>query len=349
MTIWPYGFNHLLISSNVTDISEAQRLHKLAVAASIPISREAEGLIDTHEWAGRRGTLIIKERPSVGWITAAEHGSLAVRPNEYYIHPAMGCQSACTYCYLLANPHGRLPLRIHLRLDELISEIEGKVRNRSAETALFCTGELADSLADVELWPAAAILVRRFSAGDLGFLEFRTKSDRIGPLLPLRHNRRTTVAFSIAPERNVHMYEPATASLKNRLHAAAALARVGYPVAFKCEPIIADPGWEEQYSSLFAQVVTIVAPQYVDHLSVGCLRWSQQLATNSIFIRKHQHEVEEGTLIEYRPNKFNGTLERERRLAIYTGIRRMIRQAGLAAPIWWSLEEQDLIAELGSS
>jgi DNA repair photolyase len=339
------SFKRLLISEEIASTSQASYLLDLATADALPVHFVPEAAINTDVLAQRGGTLIAQARPSIGWITPADHGSLAVRPGEHYIHPAIGCLSKCSYCYLLARPEGRLPLRLHLRIEELISAIEELACDAHSEL-LFCTGELADSLGDAQLWPAAAILARRFSQKDLGFLELRTKSDQVETLIPVHHNGRTTVAFSLAPESHISRYEPVTASLDQRLAAAKAVAECGYPVAFKCEPVIADVGWEEAYLAMFAQVVASVQSTSIDHVSVGCLRWSQELSQHPVFKKKHGEDVAAGTLIKYRPDKFNGTLEYEQRLAIYVKIRQMMNQVGLTAPIWWSLEEPRLLEEL---
>jgi len=342
------GFKRILISEEIASTSQARCLMDLAIADALPVHFSPEDAISTHVLAERSGTLIAQARPSGGWITPAEHGSLAVRPGEHYIHPAIGCVSRCTYCYLLARPEGRLPLRLHLRIEELISAVEELAGNTHCEL-LFCTGELADSLGDAQLWPAAAILARRFSQGDLGILELRTKSDRVETLLPVDHNGQTIVAFSLAPESHIGRYEPVTASLEQRLAAARAVAECGYPVAFKCEPVVTDVGWREAYLAMFERVAASVQPTSIDHVSVGCLRWSQELSEHPMFKKKHGEDVAAGTLIEYRPDKFNGTLEYEQRLAVYLGIRQMINQVGLIAPIWWSLEEPRLLEELNKN
>jgi hypothetical protein len=340
------GFKRLLISASVVDADHARYILALARGASIDIRCELEESVDQHEWSSRSGTLIIKARPESGWISRAEHGTLAVRKGEYYLHPIIGCRSRCSYCYLLGRPQGRMPLRLHLRIDELIAAIEDQVDLASGESLIFCTGELADSLSDAGLWPVAALLARRFAKGDLGVLELRTKSDLVGSLLTAAPNGFTTVAFSIAPEEHIVRHEPATASLQQRLHAASVLSRAGYRVAFKCEPVIPDSGWERSYRSMFVTISQLIPARAVDHVSVGCLRWGATLAAHPIFDHKYGRLVSQGSQIQYRPGQFNGTLSAAERLRIYSTMRRMIMEAGITATIWWSLEEEELIKQL---
>jgi DNA repair photolyase len=340
------GFRRLLMSADIVGSDHASYILKLARRASIDVHYEPENNVDRHEWSSQSGTLIVKTRPETGWLSRAEHGSLAVRKGEYYLHPIVGCRSGCTYCYLLGRPHGRTPLRLHLGIDELIAAIEDRVYSAVGQTLLFCTGELADSLADAQLWPVAALLAERFSRGDLGLLELRTKSDLVNSLLTVPHNGFTTVGFSIAPEEHIVRHEPATASLQQRLRAASTLSRVGYRIAFKCEPIIPDSGWERAYQQMFMALAQLVPARDIDHVSVGCLRWSAALASHPTFARKYGESVSEGAQIQYRPYQFNGTLPLQQRLHIYRAIREMILSVGITAPIWWSLEEPNLIKQL---
>ena len=89
------------------------------------------------------------DRPAQGWVSPANHGVLSVRDEEHYIHPVMGCRSACRYCYLNASPTARLPLRLHLGVGSLWRTIGEVIADARGRNLLFSTGELADSLAAV--------------------------------------------------------------------------------------------------------------------------------------------------------------------------------------------------------
>ena len=56
--------------------------------------------------------------------------------------------------------------------------------------------------------------------------------------------------------------------------------------------------------------------------------------------------MKEPERIEYRPGRWNETLPFEERLEAYRFMRELLRGHGVAARIWWSLEEPDLLAAL---
>jgi hypothetical protein len=211
---------------------------------------------------------------------------------------------------------------------------------------LFSTGELADSLADAPLYPIGAILASTFAHGQRGQLELRTKSANVEQLLAVNHGGNTTVAFTISPQEHINAFEPGTASLEQRVEAARRCLKAGYRVAFKLEPLILATGWQDQYATTLSLVSHYTGLTDIDHVSVGCLRWSEQLGQQRAFVRQYQESMSKGTLIEYRPGVFNGTLNRADRLAAYEWIRLRLRGNGLRGRIWWSLEETDLVEEL---
>lgn len=84
----------------------------------------------------------------------------------------------------------------------------------------------------------------------------------------------------------------------------------------------------------------------IEHISIGCLRWSDELAAVPIFAKRHASTIESGTWIEYREGVNNGTVAFSEWVAAYDWMRELLRKYGIDAPIWWSLEEPELIAEM---
>jgi hypothetical protein len=216
----------------------------------------------------------------------------------------------------------------------------------TSQKFLFCTGELADSLAEVNLYPVAPALVEDFAHRSGARLELRTKSDKVESLLGLDHRQKTTVAFSIMPQLHVTKYESGTASLVARLRAARLCQDAGYPVALKFEPLILTPDWKQLYEDTLHLIALWLNVDTIHHVSVGCLRWSEQLAALQVFIKHYSSMLQSGTRIEYRPGMFNGTAAWPDRLEAYQWMRHLLRHHGIAARIWWSMEESDMIEAL---
>jgi DNA repair photolyase len=278
-------------------------------------------------------------RPTTGWIQFAEHGSFVTRTGERYLNPVIGCRSACAYCFLRAHPAGLRPLRVHVGIDELIGEIIADA-DSSIDLPLYCTGELADSLGDADILPVGAILASYFASHTRARLELRTKSGSVEQLLEIAHGGRTTVAFSMSPQIQIDHSEPGTASLADRIRAAAACQRAGYPVALKLEPIILLRDWRAAYAAMMNLLASQLELERLEHVSLGCLRWSPQLGANPTFSKRYKHELQDAQWMEYRPGTVNGTLPDHVRADAYQWVIGQLRDRGFAGQVWLGLETE---------
>jgi spore photoproduct lyase len=344
-------FRRLLISAPARLTTYGQRVFEKFERAGLPtVELDADGDLQRHPDASRTGSLLVAHTPSMGWLTVAEHGVLATRPGERYVNPIVGCNSACTYCYLRGQDVGLRPVRLHVGLDNLLSALQADLNACGPGVRrLYCTGELADSLADAELFPVGALLADFFATKPDATLELRTKSRNVDDLLTVKHNGKTTVSFSLAPQVLIDRHEPGTASFDERIEAARRCQAAGYPIAFKLEPLLVSSGWEELYRDMLALIGARLDISAVQHVSVGCLRWSSRLAAVPTFAKQYRETIESGSWINFRPDKQNGTVPFSQRLEIYRFMRQTLRDNGLIAPIWWSLEEPDLLAALEPS
>lgn len=342
------GFRELHISRPSAACEWGDRLASAFAYASLPIhwySSDAE--VVSGSGISGASVLSVIRTPLAGWISVAQHGTLNVRHREYYVHPIIGCKSACTYCYLQAKPRTRTPLRFHVDLDSLQTAIKDCVAaNSSNGPLLLCTGELADSLADSDLFPVAHMLVQLVSQLEHAHLELRTKSDAVQSLPTQGHNSKTTVAFSLNPSVHVARYEPGTVSLEARLAAAQWCQDRGYPIALKLEPLLLTEDWRELWRITLKQTAASLIASQIEHVSVGCLRWSDELGSLNHFRRNHRELIEYPARIEYRPGCFNSTAPFVTRMEAYRWMREMLRDNGIFAPIWWSMEERSVVEEL---
>ncbi|HYH05730.1 MAG TPA: radical SAM protein [Thermoanaerobaculia bacterium] len=333
-------FKTAIVSTDALAEAEGQRVVARCRAANI----EVIALDDAdNEVALAPGTLQIGSVPPRGWITMAEHGTLSTRRNEYYLHPIEGCRSSCVYCYLRGNGIGLRPVRLYVAAERLLAEIERLIRKSLAPEYLFSTGERADSLSEIDLYPVACYLVEFVAMHRSARLELRSKSAAVGPLLQLAHAGRTTVAFSIAPSEYVDRFEPGTATLSSRLAAARRCQDAGYRIAFNLEPLFVIDGWRGAYRNMLSEMTTVLRVEELEHVSVGCLRFSKDLESTTTFNAAFGRLLAAREYIEYRPGVFNGTLAFGDRVAAYRYIESAIRAANVSAPIYWSFEEQRLL------
>lgn len=289
-----------------------------------------------------RWTLFVGARPPMPWLKNAEHGSLAVRHEEYYVNAELGCQASCAYCFLRGMDVGLRPLRLYVDFENLAATIE-MLLDQEGPDVLFAPGELSDSLGNTDLYPLGPELVRLFQRLGRGSLELRTKSDCVQALPVIEGESRTVAAFSISPQTFIDKNEPGTASLEQRLFAARICQEKGYPVAFKVEPIVINDDTLPSYRALINEMSRCVDMARIHHVTLGCLRWSDSLAENPTFQKHYGKDISNATWLSYREGKKNGTYSDDLRQSVYHDIARWFIEAGTPNSFHLSLETEGIV------
>jgi spore photoproduct lyase len=188
----------------------------------------------------------------------------------------MNCPMECVYCILQAylnNPW----LSFFVNTDDLFSELTEAFNAEPDRVWRIGTGEFTDSLVLDNLTHLSRDLVSFMRDKPRAVLELKTKTDYIENLRNLDHNGRTIVAWSLNSPPIMEKEELKTASLDQRLSAAAECAAMGYKLAFHFDPIIHHPGWREGYRQTIRQLFEKVPAESIVWISMGALRFLPSL------------------------------------------------------------------------
>ncbi len=196
--------------------------------------------------------------------------------NYFVVNFASNCHLECTYCILqsyLDNP----ALMIYTNLDQLMSEIRGKLAGAPDRFFRIGTGEMADSLALDEITHCSRQLVPFFASLPNGVLELKTKSDRIANLKNLDHRGHTVVSWSVNSKRICRTDELKTATFEERIAAARQCQEWGYRIGFHFDPIIHYEDWEAEYLEAVEEIFQAVDHTRIAWVSLGALRFTPHL------------------------------------------------------------------------
>jgi spore photoproduct lyase len=224
--------------------------------------------------AGKRTLILMRNRGS--FMKECPGSGAEICCNYYVINYALNCHLECTYCVLqefLNNP----AVTIFTNIDELLREVEVKVRAQPHRRFRIGTGETADSLALDDITEYSRRLVGLFGSLPNAVLELKTKSDRVENLRGIDHGGHTIVSWSLNPERLIRTEELKTASLQDRLRAASLCREWGFKVGFHFDPLIHYEGWEADYESVVRELFRRVDPNGVCWISLGALRFTPHL------------------------------------------------------------------------
>lgn len=184
----------------------------------------------------------------------------------------MGCPMDCVYCILQAylnNPW----ISFFVNIDDLFKELDQAFSRDEEAFFRIGTGEFTDSLALDSLTGLSRHLVEYMGRQKRAVLELKTKSCVIDNLEGLEHRGRTVVAWSLNSPSLMAGEEIRTATLDERLSAAAQCADWGYRTAFHFDPIIFHEGWQDGYRKTIRKLFAAVPADTIAWISLGALRY----------------------------------------------------------------------------
>ncbi len=207
---------------------------------------------------------LVRER--VDFFKACPCSNKVVSCGYHNANLGFGCPFECSYCFLqnYANAPG---IVFPANLDDFFRTFEGY-----GKAIRVGSGETTDSLAFDHITGFSPRIVEYFRGRPESLFEFKTKSNNIGGLLSIEAVPNIVAGWSMNPQAVIDREEFYTASLKDRLAAAKALAKVGYSTAFHFDPIFYYPGWEKDYAEVVEAIFASVPEASVRWISLGTLR-----------------------------------------------------------------------------
>ncbi len=190
------------------------------------------------------------------------------------LHVGTFCNMDCSYCILQAYFHPPV-LQFFVNYDDLFRELDKIFTgNRICRVG---TGEFTDSLLWEPWTSLSGLLIPKFADQNRAVLELKTKTSAINELKGLRHNRKTVVSWSLNTDHVIGQEERGTASLVERLKAAAKCEAWDYPLGFHFDPLIIYKGCEEDYRKVVEQIFRYVSADNIIWISLGSLRFMPSL------------------------------------------------------------------------
>jgi len=341
-----YVPEQIYIDAAVADRPLARRVRTRFPAVPCAVVEDPKTLLDRPGperdplTAGKRRLLVTRHKGRFVKPFPWSEGCLGY--NYYVVNLATNCHYECTYCILqsyLNNPM----MVLYANTDDLLAEVRARLAERPGQFHRMGTGELADSLALDDVTGYSLELVPFFAEQPDAVLEFKTKSAAVENLRGLKHRGRVIVSWSLNSEDMVRREEHKTASLEERLRAAAACQSWGYKVGFHFDPLIGYDGWEAGYEAAVRRLFEVVDARRVVWVSLGALRFPVP-QKDIIRQRFPGSGLLQGELLPARDGKLH--YFKPLRVAMYRKLRQWVRAyGGETVPLYLCMEAPDVWAK----
>lgn len=197
--------------------------------------------------------------------------------NFWTIDLISNCPLDCSYCILQSYLENNPFLTIYTNVDEILTQASRHFAANSDKKFRVSTGELSDSLALDHITGFSKKIMEYFSPFKHVNLELKTKTVNIDHLLDLKHQGRTTISWSLNPERIIANEELGTPTLAERFQAAKKATQAGYRIGFHFDPIIYSSTWEDEYKAVCEEIIGTFPPDKIAWISLGTLRFPHEM------------------------------------------------------------------------
>ncbi|MEM7699825.1 MAG: spore photoproduct lyase family protein [Verrucomicrobiota bacterium] len=225
---------------------------------------------------------IQKQNPAL--IVAEKHGRAVIptplgytigADHDFYFSHLLNCLYDCRYCFLQGM--FRSANYVHFVNYEHFEQGIDEARRDSPGTTCFFSGYDCDSLALEKLTGFVAHFLPFFRDRPDAWLELRTKSISVRPLLKEEPIPNVIVAYTLSPTPIAEAVENGAPPVAKRLERLAALAEAGWQVGLRLDPLIPWPGFADLYSDFIESLFEIVSPSAIHSVTTGPMRFPKSM------------------------------------------------------------------------
>jgi len=191
--------------------------------------------------------------------------------HNYYFSHMLNCLYDCRYCFLqgMFNSAHYVLFVNHEEFQEAILTLEQK----HGESCCFFSGYDCDSLAMDSTTRFTESFMPFFREGlRHSWLELRTKSVNVKPVLDQEPFERCVVAFSMTPMEFSRALEHGVPPLKSRLKIMSRLQDAGWNVGVRIDPLLYHSSFKIIYDRFFKQLFLHLDPGQLHSVSIGSFR-----------------------------------------------------------------------------
>jgi spore photoproduct lyase len=223
----------------------------------------------------KRPALILAEKHDGHVLpTPATYGIGGV--NNYYFSHLLNCIYDCRYCFL-QGMYRSANYVLFVNYERFIAEMEATLIRHQGESVYFFSGYDSDSLALDSVTDFVSSFMPLLEAHEQAWIELRTKSVSVRPLLKLAAHPRCVVAFSLTPDPIARALEHKAPTVQQRIRAMAQLAGAGWSIGLRFDPLILHEGYQQNYEALFEAVFSAIPAEAIHSVSLGPLRFPKAM------------------------------------------------------------------------
>ena len=247
-------------------------LERARPATTIPIERYGEVFNRSQQ-----NFRLQKKNPSLILAHKFEHHVLPAPPgygiggdDNFYFSHILNCPYDCRYCFL-QGMYRSAHYVVFVNYEDFQSAILDALSATGGDVYFF-SGYDGDSLALESITGFATEFLPFFEKHPRGWLELRTKSASIAPLLSREAIQNCVVAFSFVPEALGRALDHKVPSLERRIGAARKLAERGWRLGLRFDPMIYVEDFREAYRELVWSIFSTIGAEAVHSVSIGAFR-----------------------------------------------------------------------------
>jgi len=223
-----------------------------------------------------RPALILAEKFAGHVLPTPETFGIGGSHNYYFSH-LLNCLYDCRYCFL-QGMYRSAHYVWFINYEQFLDAMRDRIEQHPNEPVYFFSGYDSDSLALDSVTEFVPTFLPFLNEHEQAWMELRTKSVSIRPLLQQPAHPRCIVAFSLTPDPIARALEHKAPTVAQRIRAMVQLADAGWPIGLRFDPLILHDDYRTTYTTLFHDVLSALPTSAIHSVSLGPLRFPQHMA-----------------------------------------------------------------------